>query len=107
MKITVDHVGQFRDAFRSMGREDQFSYEGLEVLFDFIDGCNPDYELDVIELCCLYAESTPEEIADSYSINIDDMSEEEISEAVTDFLDNYSSVIGTTASGSIVYASNF
>ena len=107
MKITIDHVGQFRNEFRKLDRENQFSYEGLGLLFDFIDGCNPDYELDVIEICCSYTESTPEEIADSYSINIDDMNEGEIVEEVTDFLDRYSSIVGTTSTGSIVYASNF
>ena len=107
MKITVAYVGQFRNAFRSVGREDQFSYEALGLLFEYLEEVNPDYELDVIELCCEYTESTPEEIAESYSIDIEGMEEGEIVEAVTEFLERHTSIVGTTASGSIFYASNF
>ena len=107
MKITVDHVGQFRNEFRSMGRYDQYSYEAQELLFDYLEELDPDAELDVIAICCDYSEDMPEEIADSYSIDIDGMDDGEILDAVTDFLENHTSIVGTTSSGSIVYASNF
>jgi|TARA_R110000787_G_scaffold285592_1_gene401749 hypothetical protein len=39
-----------------MGRGEQFSYEALEVLFDYYEmGCD-DYNLDVIEICCEWSE---------------------------------------------------
>ena len=59
MKI---HIGiyQFRDAFRECGRSDQFSYEGLEALFEYLEAweedCGEEIELDVIGLCCDYSE---------------------------------------------------
>ena len=67
---TID-LYQFREAFRAYNRMDNFSYEGLEVLFDYLDNLSDDIgepiELDVIALCCEYYESSIEEI-----INKDD-----------------------------------
>jgi hypothetical protein len=43
-----------------MGRGDQFSYEGLIALFDYLEMLEDDIgepiELDVISLCCEYSE---------------------------------------------------
>jgi hypothetical protein len=48
------------DAFQKMGRGDQFSYEGLIALFDYLEILEDDIgepiELDVISLCCEYSE---------------------------------------------------
>lgn len=95
MHITIHHVSQFRDAFRDAGYKNQFSYDGLTVLFDFLEETNPDYDLDVVELCCTYAEATPDQIADSYSIELDD---------VMEFLKRHSAIVGTTDDNTIVYA---
>ena len=38
---TVD-LYQFREAFRCMDRQDQFSYEGFEALFDYLDNLSYD-----------------------------------------------------------------
>lgn len=49
----------FCDAFRKMGRNDQFSYSGKRALFDFIESSENESEqteLDVIALCCDFAE---------------------------------------------------
>jgi hypothetical protein len=95
MHISINHASQFRDAFFYAGRKDQFSYEGLGLLFEFLEELEPSYELDVIDLCCTYAESTPEQIADSYNIELDD---------VMEYLERHSTIVGTTAAGTIVYA---
>lgn len=46
--------------FRSYGREDQFSFKGLEALFTYLTDLEEElgqpYKLDVIELCCNYTE---------------------------------------------------
>ena len=51
---------EFSDAFQKMGRGDQFSYEGLIALFDYLEILEDDIgepiELDVISLCCEYTE---------------------------------------------------
>lgn len=107
MKQTINYAGQFRDAFRAMGRHDQFSHEGMELLFDYLEECDPDYELDVIEICCEYAESTPDEIVESYGIESDDEDEPDVTEAATAYLEANTIIVGTTSTGAIVYASNF
>ena len=65
MKKTI-YLGDFRDAFTRAGRKQNFSYEGLEVLFDYLEEIYPEYELDVIEICCEYEEMTLEEVNEAY-----------------------------------------
>jgi|TARA_R110001592_G_scaffold116368_2_gene317737 hypothetical protein len=59
MKITLNFDG-FERAFQRYGRGEQFSYEGLEALFEHIELLESDMgeeiELDVIGLCCEYTE---------------------------------------------------
>jgi hypothetical protein len=38
MKQTVN-IYTFREAFNRMGRGSQFSYEGLSLLFDYLEEC--------------------------------------------------------------------
>ena len=92
---------QFRDAFKAMGRADQFTYEALGMLFDHLDG---DRELDVIAICCAFSEDTPENIADDYCIHVRDG---EVLEAVLDYLNANTNVVGVTDAGAVVYYSEF
>ncbi len=50
----------FRQAFHNHDRGNQFSYEGLKALFDYLEEQERDtgeeMELDVIELCGEYSE---------------------------------------------------
>jgi hypothetical protein len=98
MIVQTINEHQFREAFKDKGRGDQFSYDGLGLLFDYLeqvsDDCDQPYELDVIGLCCDFAEGTPEEIARDYSIDIDE---------VTWYLHENSVIIGETYEGTIVY----
>ena len=59
MHITVNS-SMFADAFRRMGREDQFSREALEALFNYLEDyeqdTGEDLELDVVGLCCDFTE---------------------------------------------------
>ena len=60
---------QFKDAFMSV-RPDNFSYEGLSVLFDYFEELENDIgeqiELDVIAICCDYSEARYSEIYTDY-----------------------------------------
>ena len=51
---------QFMDAFRDMGRGEQFSYDGLSTLYDWLEDFSEDtgeeYSLDVVALCCEFTE---------------------------------------------------
>ena len=105
MKQTVDFQ-TFRDTFRSYEYHN-FSREGLELLFDYLEQCeaetNTELELDVIALCCEYSEETPKEIAQNYSVDLDGVDEDDIPQAVMNYLCDNTSVLGQTA-GAIVYA---
>ena len=59
MKQTINVYG-FRRAFERTDRKDQFSYEGLKALFEYLeqyeDDTGEEVELDVIALCCDFSE---------------------------------------------------
>lgn len=100
MKTTV-YLKDFRQAFQTMGRGDQFSGHALRILFEYLEEVDPDYDLDVIELCCDYAEDTPENIAQSYDIYVPEG--DDLEGTVKDFLFHEGVLVGETDSGSLVY----
>lgn len=109
MKTTVN-FSQFCDTFRSMDRNNQFTYEGKRVLFDFLESIEEDtgkeLELDVIALCCEYAEEHWEDIASNYSIDLSQCEDdEEKEEAVVEYLRYRTAYVGASESGLHVYAS--
>ena len=102
---TISNAYQFRDEFQQRGRDNQFSYEALGLLFDWFDELGEDVELDVIAICCDYSEETPQEIVDNYGIEIDKGEDaESLTQQVYDFLDYQTSIVGVTDAGTIVYA---
>ncbi len=66
----------FRDAFKNMGRENNFTYEGQRALFDYLERLEEEtgtpLELDVIALCCDYTEY--KSVLDAYNQYISDLS---------------------------------
>ena len=106
---SINNVNQFREAFRLAGRMDQFSYEGLEVLFDYLDNLSEDtgetIELDPVALCCEYYESSIEELIDRYNLHGSyvEGDENEIKAAVEEFLQDSTTICGETKDG-FVYA---
>jgi hypothetical protein len=108
MKTTV-YLEDFRAAFNRAGRGEQFSYEGLGLIFEYIDeyeaSTGEEIELDVIAICCEWSESTPAEIIDLYDtdLNTEGMDEDEIAAAVFEWLNDETQVAGTTSAGSLVY----
>jgi hypothetical protein len=101
MYITIDHASQFRDQFHRAGRGDQFSYEGLGILFDYLEEIDPDYDLDVIALCCEYSEASYAEIAEMYDIDLNGVHEDKMSEVIMDYLSDNTAIVGETNSGFI------
>jgi DNA integrity scanning protein DisA with diadenylate cyclase activity len=103
MKTTVS-LYDFRREFAQC-RPDNFSYEGLSILFDYLeelgDSCGEEFELDVIGLCCEWNEDTPENIAADYSIDIED--DGNALANVLDHLNDETMVAGVTDAGTIVY----
>lgn len=107
MKTTVN-FSNFCDAFNLMGRKNQFTYEGLRLLFDYFEAYEEDtgeeIELDVIGICCDFNEEYCSEIAANYNIDISDCIDEVgIVETVREYLQDRTSVAGETNEGNIIY----
>jgi hypothetical protein len=98
-------LSDFRTEWARSDRKNSFSYEGLEVLFDFLEETHPNYDLDIVELDSAYTEATPEEIAKdySYTLDIDGLDDEELFKTVLEFLENKTTVAGITEQGTILY----
>ena len=105
MKQTMN-LTQFRDQFKAI-RPNNFSYEGLEVLFDWFEDLEimdgQEIEFDPIAFCCDYSEESIEQIIRNYSIDCDDIEDDEIDGHVLDYLNNHTIVLGVCLDGSIVY----
>ena len=108
MKQTIN-LYAFRNAFYKVGRKDHFSYGGLEILFDYLEeleqAAGEEMELDVIELCCDYAESTIDELISAYDIDISDCDpadDEAIEETVLEYMNDQTTVCGVVCGGTSV-----
>ena len=110
MKTTVNQ-SEFIDAFHRCNRYEQFGYDALVSLFDYMEqmeeDCGEEMELDVIALCCDYSVDSVADIASNYSIDIDGLDEDEAREAVVDYLNDHTSVIDEDCNGQILYCSAF
>jgi len=105
MKTTV-YFSEFRDYFQQI-RPDNFSYEGLRILFDYLEefeeSTGEDVELDVIAICCDFSEDSFENIADLYGIELDENDDEdEQKQQVIDFLQSEGAFVGDSING-IIY----
>ena len=108
MKTTIS-LSDFRDAFERMDRASHFSYDGLAILFEYLEGfeeaTGEQMELDVIGLCCDFAEASHTEIARDYNIDISEHQGDDTAEhdAVVAYLEEEGCFINTTDLGMIVY----
>lgn len=105
MKTTV-YFSEFRDYFHEI-RPDNFSYQGLRILFDYFEefeeSTGEEVEFDVIAICCDFSEDSYENIADLYGIEIDiNENDDEIKQQVIDFLQSEGAYVGDSIHG-IVY----
>jgi hypothetical protein len=105
----------FRDGFEKAGRKDQFSYEALSALFDYLEALSDDIgeniEFDPIGICCEWCEAAPEEINNYFSIKDipedeeeeqEEQDEEELKEMVEDYLGK-NTIYLTLGNGNILY----
>lgn len=72
MLIKTVNFNDFLEEFEKYGREDQFTYEGKEALFNYLNELGEDLgesiELDVIAICCDFTEyGCLEEFNDAYN----------------------------------------
>jgi hypothetical protein len=97
MKQTIG-LSQFTDAFMAI-RPNNFSYEGLTWLFDWIEEQENnegiEQELDVIALCCDFSESSYEEVIKDYDLADDEYEDPEtMQQAVIDYLNSETIIVG-------------
>ena len=89
----------FTEAFKTMGRGEQFSYDGLQELFEYLEEYEEStwesVELDVIAICCDYAEyETGVEAATEYGFTPDEDEDEEEKEiSALEYLSDRTTVI--------------
>ena len=106
MKKTID-FNQFRDGFQENAG---FSFEGLEILFDFLEemeeGQEVESEFDPVGIMCEYSELTTAEFLADYSYTFtasepeedetEDETEERTEEEIETFLSDHTCFVGKT-----------
>jgi hypothetical protein len=108
MTLTINvHRADFHNLFQTYGRKANFSYQGLNILYEYLedlsDCIGEDINIDIIALCCEYSESNVFNIAEDYNIDIGDLvGEAEVIELVLSYLDENTMVAGRHGS-SIVF----
>lgn len=98
----------FANAFRnSESRANQFSYEALELIFDYYeqyeDETGEQVEFDMIGICCEWAEEDAATLAQYYAFDVEGLEGDELTTAVEDYMKFATLVAGTTCAGKIVY----
>ena len=100
MMFSTLGFSDFYDGFSS--RRENFSYDGLRVLFDYFENLEDDtgekIEFDPIAICCEYSEFTIEEFNQNYDTEFDTLDE------IQDYVNENSIVVGLTEN-SIVFLS--
>jgi hypothetical protein len=115
MKTTIN-FNEFCDGFRD---RTNFSYEGKQVLFDYLENLEQqlgeDIEFDPIGFCCEFAESDLEELIEQYDAlkelcpafddeepSIKDWAK--MHETAREFLENRTTFCGITKDGKYIYS---
>lgn len=110
MKQTVT-LSAFRDAFRTAGRADNFSYSGLEALYDYLtemeESTGEEIELDPIAICCEFNEASAYDCASDLDIDAIDrygqpLEDDELADAVEEYL-NDAGVLVWRNGGTFIY----
>ena len=106
----------FHDQFRAFNREENFSYEARSLLFDYLteaedNGANDGagLELDIIGICCDFAEATIDAYLQDYRLldhdsDLSELSETELKEFIENDISNNSIFVGWSTDDSFVYA---
>lgn len=91
-------------------RPDNFSRNGLEVLFDYFDSMDPEQiEYDGIGICCDFTQCSLKEFKDSYTdvAVTSEMTDEEKRQAISEFIGMYGFWFAFVEDGQEVIFENF
>ena len=93
MKTTVN-FSDFVEGFTKLEfRKDQFSYDGLKLIFDYLESFEEDgdeIEFDPVGICSDFTETTVPEFNSDYGTKFSSIEE------IEEYLDQHTSVIGRT-----------
>ena len=84
---TIDSVYEFQKLFISMNRSNQFSFEALSLIYDYLDDVSSDelgYKVDVIAICCEFHEYTLEDLKSQFDFDGESETTEEFLERISD-----------------------
>jgi len=107
MKQTVN-FSDFKSAFDNL-RPDNFSVDALQIMFEYFEEYERDIgeeiEFDPIGICCEYVEEDADDIILHHCLEeaTEGLNEEEIQEAIKEYIEESAIFIGITDSGSFVY----
>ena len=62
-------MSEFHKSFTELNRQDHFSHEGLNQLYDFISRVDEGYELNVVSLCCDFIEADQYQTVINYDLD--------------------------------------
>jgi hypothetical protein len=71
--MTIDKF-EFAKMFEAYNRKENFTIEALNALFDYLEDIDPNYELDVIGLCCEWSEyESKKEAKEAYGLSWEEL----------------------------------
>jgi hypothetical protein len=102
------NIYSFRDAFHTGERGETFSYEGLGILFEYLEQGEKDtgqpLELDVVALCCDFTEKGWEDVATEYNVDLSECeSDGDRVAVVRDYLEENTSICGEHGEGVFIF----
>ena len=97
--VKTFNENDFINEFKAYNRQDNFSLNGLRILFESLEqtanDCGINIEMDVIALCCEYSEDSIADIINNYDIDMTDCdSDDEKIETVEYYLQDNTFVCG-------------
>jgi len=99
MKKTVN-FSDFVDGFQKIGRGNQFSSDGLTIMFNYLENLEEEIgeeiEFDPIGICCTYTEYTLDEFNSDYETKFKTLQE------VEDYVSFRSDTVGLTENSIII-----
>jgi hypothetical protein len=98
---------QFIDAFKSWDTyANNFSYEGLDLLYDWIIERDENIELDVVAFCCGFCEMSLDEVLSNYDVTDETLNtdnETELLALATDYLEENTLLVGLTSNNTFIF----
>ena len=108
---TIRSASHLRDEFHRMGRGDQFTYDALGRLYDYLWDLGEDtgepIEFDVIAICCEWSEyGSIQELAEQYGVAVEDVidvdkdtDEDDIEQALEDEMHTRGTLLSIKSGG--------